>query len=79
MTVSVIDGVAGLGPGRKQRLLKEFGSVKKLRELTEEDLHALTWLPDAVGTAVYRRLHGLDAPDAPHAGRSRPARRWTTT
>src|SRR6478736_1107086 len=33
MTTSVIDGVAGLGPTRKQRLLKQFGSVKKLREL----------------------------------------------
>ena len=43
---------------------KEVGSVKKLRELAEEDLHALTWLPDAVGTAVYRRLHGLDTPDS---------------
>jgi len=31
MTVSVLDGVAGLGPGRKQRLLREVGSVKKLR------------------------------------------------
>ena len=63
MTTSVLDGVSGLGPGRKQRLLREVGSVKKLRELAEEDLHALGWLPDAVGTAVYRRLHGLDAPE----------------
>jgi len=30
MTVSVLDGVPGLGPGRKQRLLREVGSVKKL-------------------------------------------------
>ena len=63
MTVSVIDGIAGLGPGRKQRLLKEIGSVKKLRDVSEEDLHALSWLPDAVGTAVYRRLHNLDDPE----------------
>ena len=76
MTVSVIDGVPGLGPGRKQRLLKEFGSVKKLRELSEEELHALSWLPDAVGTAVYKRLHNLDTPDR-RTGPAR-ARRWTT-
>jgi excinuclease ABC subunit C len=63
MTVSVIDGIAGLGPGRKQRLLKEIGSVKKLREVSEDDLHALSWLPDAVGTAVYKRLHNLDDPE----------------
>ncbi|MGO9874278.1 MAG: excinuclease ABC subunit UvrC [Acidimicrobiia bacterium] len=67
MTVSTLDGIAGLGPGRKQRLLRAYGSVKKLRTLTEEDLRALTWLPDPVGTAVYRRLHNLDTPDpAPH-------------
>jgi len=63
MTVSVLDGIAGLGPGRKQRLLREVGSVKKLRELSEDELVARTWLPDAVAKAVYARLHGLDPPD----------------
>ena len=29
-----------------RRLLKEFGSVKRLRELTEEELVAIPWLPD---------------------------------
>ena len=71
MTVSVIDGIAGLGPGRKQRLLKEVGSVKKLREVSEADLHALSWLPDAVGTAVYKRLHNLD--DTGSSKRERPS------
>ena len=42
--------------------MKEVGSVKKLRELAEEDFHKLTWLPDTVGTAVYQKLHGLDSP-----------------
>jgi excinuclease ABC subunit C len=60
MTSSVLDDIAGLGPTRKKRLLKEFGSVKKLRELEEEQLVALTWLPDAVGRAVYARLHGTE-------------------
>src|SRR5689334_23300567 len=73
MTVSEINGIAGLGPGRKARLLKELGSVKKLREREEDEFLALTWLPDAVGTAVYRRLHRLDEPDRPA-----PARRSAT-
>ncbi len=60
MTTSVLDGVAGLGPTRKKRLLKEFGSVKRLRELDEEQLVALSWLPDTVARAVYARLHGLE-------------------
>jgi len=60
MTTSVLDDVPGLGPTRKRRLLKEFGSVKKLRELDEQQLLALPWLPDAVGAAVHARLHGAE-------------------
>jgi excinuclease ABC subunit C len=60
MTTSVLDDVPGLGPTRKTRLLKEFGSVKKLRELDEQQLLALPWLPDAVGAAVHARLHGTE-------------------
>jgi excinuclease ABC subunit C len=56
-THSVLDDVPGLGPTRRTRLLKEFGSVKRLRELGEDDLVALSWLPDTVGHAVYRQLH----------------------
>jgi excinuclease ABC subunit C len=60
MTTSVLDNVAGLGPARKKRLLKEFGSVKKLRELDEADLVALPWLPETVARATYAQLHGID-------------------
>jgi len=60
MTRSVLDDVPGLGPTRRARLLKEFGSVKKLRELDEVDLVALPWLPEKVGRAVYAQLHPMD-------------------
>ena len=59
MTRSALDDVAGLGPTRRARLLKEFGSVKKLRALTEEELVALPWLPDAVARATYAGLHSV--------------------
>jgi hypothetical protein len=39
-------------------LLKEHGSVKRLRELTEEELVAIPWLPDTVARATYAHLHG---------------------
>src|SRR4051812_44277556 len=58
MTTSVLDEVPGLGPTRRTRLLKEFGSVKKLREQEPATLKALTWLPDAVAMDLYARLHG---------------------
>jgi excinuclease ABC subunit C len=67
MTTSVLDDVPGLGPTRRTRLLKEFGSVKKLREQEPETLEALSWLPDAVALDLYARLHGETLPS------SRPA------
>jgi excinuclease ABC subunit C len=66
MTRSVLDDIPGLGPGRRTRLVKEFGSVKKIRGLTEEELVAIRWLPEAVGRRVYERLHSPSpAPRSP--------------
>jgi excinuclease ABC subunit C len=62
MTKSALDDIPGLGPGRRKRLLKEFGSVKKIRALTEEELLAVPWLPDTVGRRVYDRLHSPSPP-----------------
>jgi excinuclease ABC subunit C len=61
MTASLLDDVPGLGPTRKKRLLKEFGSVKRLRALDEADLLELPWLPEQVGRALYARLHPMEA------------------
>ena len=58
MTRSVLDEVPGLGPTRRTRLLREFGSVKKLRERSEDELVAISWLPERVGRGLYARLHG---------------------
>ena len=58
----MLDEVPGLGPTRRTRLLKEFGSVKKLREQDPETLKALRWLPDAVAVDLYARLHGEPMP-----------------
>lgn len=60
-TRSVLDDVPGLGPTRRSRLLKEFGSVKRLRAVTEDELVALPWLPVTVARAVYTRLHEVSA------------------
>jgi len=55
-TRSVLDDVPGLGPTRRARLLREHGSVKRLRELSEDELVAIPWLPERVGRALYERL-----------------------
>ena len=57
MTRSTLDGVPGLGPARRTRLLRHFGSLKALRTASLEDLQALPWLPSAVAGAVYAHLH----------------------
>jgi excinuclease ABC subunit C len=53
MTRSVLDGIPGLGPTRKARLVKEFGGVNAVRGASLEELLAPSWLPDSVGVAVY--------------------------
>ncbi|MEC7153402.1 MAG: excinuclease ABC subunit UvrC [Actinomycetota bacterium] len=55
MKDSVLDGVAGLGPSRRARLIKEFGSINKIRQATLEDLLKLTWLPEEVAKSIYQK------------------------
>ena len=55
MKNSLLDGVSGLGPSRRARLIKEFGSINKIRQATLEDLLKLTWLPDEVAKSVYQK------------------------
>jgi excinuclease ABC subunit C len=58
MTRSVLDDVPGLGPVRRQRVLKELGSLRGVSRASLDDLTALAWLPDSVAVAVYEQLHG---------------------
>jgi len=57
MTRSPLEGIAGLGPARRTRLLRHFGTLRVLRAASLEDLEALAWLPDSVAGAVYAHLH----------------------
>ena len=65
MTTSVLDGIKGLGETRRKRLVKELGGIKAVKEASLEELLALPWLPDAVGRAVYEKVHGLSGGSAP--------------
>jgi excinuclease ABC subunit C len=57
MTVGALDGVPGLGPKRRSRLVEQFGGLGELRKATRDDLMGLSWLPADVGAAVFERLH----------------------
>ena len=63
MTASALDGVPGLGPSRRRRLLRELGSVTAVRSASLEELEALPWLPSTVAGALYDHLHRLPGPD----------------
>lgn len=60
MTASVLDDVPGIGPKRKKALLKQFGSLRRLREATAEQIAAAPGLNATVAADVYAALHHED-------------------
>jgi excinuclease ABC subunit C len=62
MTLGALDGVTGLGPKRRNRLMEQFGGLGALRNASKEELLGVSWLPAEVGGAVYDRLHSPLAP-----------------
>jgi excinuclease ABC subunit C len=58
MTVSVLDGVPGLGPTRRKRLLAELGGIQNVRQAPREAFGSLSWLPQPVAGALWDKLHG---------------------
>jgi excinuclease ABC subunit C len=62
MTLGALDGVTGLGPKRRSRLIEQFGGLGALRNASKEELLGVSWLPAEVGGAVYDRLHSPLAP-----------------
>ncbi|NGP44992.1 excinuclease ABC subunit UvrC [Bacillaceae bacterium SIJ1] len=53
---STLDGIPGVGEKRRKTLLKHFGSVKKIKEATVEEL-ITAGIPQAVAKNVYDHLH----------------------
>lgn len=51
---SILDDVEGIGPKRKRQLLKKFGSVKRMKEASEDELKEI--LPQAVAHLLHQRL-----------------------
>lgn len=63
MTRSVIDDVPGVGPKRKRALMRRFGSIRRMREATVEELAATPGIPAEVATAVWQALRAWDERD----------------
>jgi len=54
---SALDGISGLGPVRKNRLIRELGGVGAVKRAELTALKSLPWLPDHVGENVYTTFH----------------------
>jgi excinuclease ABC subunit C len=57
MVDSILDEVPGVGAVRKKALLRTFGSLKRLREATIDQIEDV--VPRNVAESVYEALHGL--------------------
>jgi excinuclease ABC subunit C len=55
MVDSVLDQVSGVGPKRKKDLIKHFGSLKRMRAASREDLEEV--VPGNVASDLYAALH----------------------
>jgi excinuclease ABC subunit C len=54
---SSLDKLEGVGPARREILLKHFGSVKRIKEATLEELSAVKGIPKNVAAKVYNSFH----------------------
>ena len=62
LTASELDAVPGLGPARRATLLRQFGSVRKLRGATVQEIAAVPGFGQRTAEVVYQALHA-DAGD----------------
>jgi excinuclease ABC subunit C len=58
MVASELDAVPGLGPARRQALLKHFGSVKKIRAAEVDEIAGVPGFGRRTAEAVVAALHG---------------------
>ena len=63
MTRSALDEVPGLGPARQAALLKEFGSVKRIRAATAERIASVRGIGPTLAATILAHLNPV--PDNP--------------
>lgn len=65
MRNSELDAIPGLGQVRRTDLVKHFGSVKKLKAATQEEIAAVKGFGPKLAETVYRGLHPSDQDTGP--------------
>jgi excinuclease ABC subunit C len=54
---SPLDDIPGVGPTRKQALMKRFGSLVKLRAASVDEIAATRGVGPALAATIHERLH----------------------
>ena len=54
---SALDEIPGVGPKRKKDLLKHFGSVRRIREASLEELQQVPGISAKLAAEIYQHLH----------------------
>jgi excinuclease ABC subunit C len=60
MTASILDEIPGIGPTRKQALVKAFGSVRRLRAASVAEIAGVKGIPEALAQDVAEFLRTLE-------------------
>ncbi len=62
---SKLDDLAGIGPGRRKKLINHFGSAEGVRNAPLEDLQGV--LGKVMGQKIFQQLHPPEPPSAPES------------
>jgi len=65
MIASVLDDIPGLGEIRRKALLRHFGSVKRLKEASVEQIREVPGIGTALGATIHVTLHRQATQTAP--------------
>jgi excinuclease ABC subunit C len=61
MTLSALDGILGIGPKRKQQLLRHFSSLDDIQRASMEELQA-AGLPQSAAAIIYQYFRATPLP-----------------
>ena len=57
---SELDALKGVGEKRKKLLLKSFGSLKRLKQASQQQLQRVPGIGEQLAGSIYNQLHGTD-------------------
>ena len=60
MTASILDEIEGVGPKRKKALMKAFGSMKRLKAASVDEIAAVDGIPAAVAAEIFAGIHAFE-------------------